>query len=107
MRALFRVAVKNGVLFFRKALLPRRWEALRKNVSFVLAHSLSSTKLMCLSCPGLAWKYPNINYITLHYIRPLFIVDYLVVKHVSLHGLTFGLYVLMYEFVISVNRLHV
>ena len=23
---------------------------------------------MCLSCPGLAWKYPNINYIRLHYI---------------------------------------
>ena len=22
---------------------------------------------MCLSCPGLAWKYPNINYSTLHY----------------------------------------
>ena len=27
-------------------------------------------KLVCLSCPGLAWKYPNINYITLY--TPLF-----------------------------------
>ena len=55
--------------FFRKALLPRRWETLRKKVTFVLAHSLSSTS-WCLSRPGHAWKYPNFNYITLY--TPLF-----------------------------------
>ena len=51
---------------FGKALLPRRWETLGKNVIFVLAHSLSSTR-WCV-CLVLGWLGSTQTLITLDYI---------------------------------------
>ena len=53
--------------FWKSSLTSKMGNAWEKRYFCISSFSLLYT-LVCLSCPGLAWKYPNINYIRLHYI---------------------------------------
>ena len=59
--------------FWKSSLTSKMGNAWAKRYFCISSFSLLYT-LVCLSCPGLAWKYPNINYIRLHYITLHYII---------------------------------